>query len=181
MERYEVINAYRSSAAKSQTRTRRYHELSLRQYRRRPAGPKESSPETSTVKSNPPVESLLPVYDPSTYHRQTSSMDSSRGILPNSGGYGPDLGGSSFNFSRPSIINNRSNSSTIPPPPPSTRSNRRLNPNITNGATPSSSGMTSPNSSSEDSETQSPSPATESRSRAPRRPKPVLHRLITNL
>ncbi|KAL1966420.1 hypothetical protein VTN77DRAFT_4562 [Rasamsonia byssochlamydoides] len=175
-ERYEVIHAYRSQA-----RARRYHELSLRQQRRGWDGDRDS-PETSTLKS-PLVESLLPVYDPSTYHRQQLHSHSASFDLPR----------------RPVASHQHSSSqynpSTMPPPPlplqstPS-NSNQPLNSSTTTSSHmhTTSSGCSNSNGTSD---AQSPPPPAAAASvvesgpgsapRPPKRPKPVLARLITDL
>ncbi|KAL1989234.1 hypothetical protein VTN96DRAFT_3781 [Rasamsonia emersonii] len=204
-KRYEAMNAYRSSAKYHNARAGRYHELSLRQHRRwAGASVVADSPETSAVKKSPPVEPLLPVYDPSTYHRHQ---------LSSGYGYGYDRG-ASFDLSRAPARTRYS--STIPATTATTTtsaaaaaaaaaampSNQPHYSDTTTTTTPTaaattttssvapppySSHMTNSGSSNGSSETQSPPPAVESGSgsdsgpRPPRRPKPVLARLITDL
>lgn len=194
-KRYEALNnAYRSSAKyRARVGGRSYHELSLRQHRRWPgASVVDDSPETSTVKKSPLGEPLLPVYDPSTYHRHQ---------LSSGYGYGYDRDrGASFDLPRAPARTRYSSTITAAAAMPSNQphySNKTTTTTTAAAVTtttgsvvppPYSSHMTTsgPGSSAGTSETQSPPlPAVESGTdsgpRPPRRPKPVLARLITDL
>ncbi|KAH8700171.1 hypothetical protein BGW36DRAFT_123954 [Talaromyces proteolyticus] len=161
-ERYEVISAYRKSMGE-----RRQHEMSLRTQRRR----RERRPDIEQGELEISVPQL-PKYDPSIFHKQQYSIDSTRG------GLSIDLGRNSYMGHQ----RNSSQFSGIMHPPPSAAAPGRATASmdLDRGASPTYEGTSHSNPSSPTPMIQ---PATGSRGtfKTPKRPKPVLSRLITNL
>lgn len=172
IKRYETINAYHNA----QREAKRQQAMSNRQQRRQRQQERDAEQgmlEISTLPRDHTRDSVIPNYDPSTFHKQQYSLDSSRGL--------------SIDMPREPLISQHhrqssSVSNTIsavpPPPPPQKSASKRYKRfgSYSAQVTTTDAGQSENNSSDVQ-----PSSSNQGILKGLKKPKPALTRLITNL
>lgn len=173
IKRYETINAYHNA----QREAKRQQVMSNRQKRRQRQQERDVERgmlEISTLPKDTTRDSMIPGYDPSTFHKHQYSLDSTRGLSIDIARQ-PLIG---QHHRQSSSISNTISAVLPPPPAPQKSASKRYKGFGSYSAQATTADIEKSENNSTDVQ---PSSNNQGNPKAPKKPKPALTRLITNL